>query len=76
MKNLVLVFVVGLLGVSCNTISTTKPTTPSKSLKSVSNTGSSFTLRLVKFQGHDYIVMDGYKQGGMCHSEACKCKNK
>jgi competence protein ComGC len=46
------------------------------SIKSVSNTGGSIALRLTQFQGHDYIVMDGYKQGGICHSESCPCKNK
>jgi C4-type Zn-finger protein len=76
MKKLMMILVVMMVVTSCDNISTKKSDSTSKYIKSVSNTGGSITLRLTQFQGHDYVVMDGYKQGGICHSEACKCKNK
>lgn len=76
MKKLTLVLVVGLLAVSCDAISISKTAAPGKYLKSVSNTGGSIALRLIKLQGHDYVVMDGHQQGGICHAESCPCKGR
>jgi hypothetical protein len=76
MKKLALVFVVALGFTSCDNISVVAPNPDQKEIKSLGNTGGTITLRLIKFQGHDYVVMDGYKQGGICHSESCPCKNK
>jgi hypothetical protein len=77
MKKLALVFVVALGFTSCDNIITDARTSPDrKEIKSLGGAGGSIKLRLIKFQGHDYVVMDGYKQGGICHSESCPCKNK
>ena len=27
-------------------------------------------------EGHDYIVFDGYRKGGIVHSESCPCKKE
>lgn len=45
------------------------------SFRSTQNAGD-IDIRIVKVQSHDYIVLDGYKQGGICHSESCPCKSK
>jgi len=75
MKKLALVFVVALGFTSCDNVSVVAPSPDHKEIESASHTGT-FTIQLVKFQGHDYVVMDGYNQGGICHSESCPCKNK
>ncbi len=75
MKKLALVL--GLVGLaSCDNVNVVAPSPDQKEIESLGNTGGTFTVRLVKFQGHDYVVMDGFKQGGICHSESCECKNK
>jgi hypothetical protein len=76
MKKLALVFVVALGFTSCDNISVVAPNPDQKEIKSLGHTGGTITLRLIKFQGHNYVVMDGYKLGGICHSESCPCKNK
>jgi hypothetical protein len=38
--------------------------------------GTSMSLIIVNLKGHEYVVMDGYKQGGICHAESCPCKSK
>jgi hypothetical protein len=32
------------------------------------------TIQVVTFEGHRYLIYDGYKAGSMCHSESCPCK--
>ena len=27
-------------------------------------------------EGHDYILFDGYRKGGIVHSESCPCKKE
>jgi uncharacterized lipoprotein YajG len=38
--------------------------------------GTSMSLIIVNLKGHEYVVMDGYKQGGICHAESCPCRSK
>ena len=73
MKKLALVFMIALVFTSCEDQA---PVSDSKGFKSVSTTGGTFTLRLTQFEGHTYVVMDGYNQGGICHAESCPCKSK
>ena len=28
----------------------------------------------VEIEGHEYIIFDGYRKGGIIHSESCPCK--
>mgnify|MGYP003331320609 CR=1 FL=1 len=35
------------------------------------------TVRIIRFEGHEYLVFDGPSyEGGVCHSESCPCKTK
>ena len=34
------------------------------------------SVRVMTIEGHDYMIYDGYKSGGICHSESCPCKSK
>ncbi|CAB4160279.1 hypothetical protein UFOVP723_125 [uncultured Caudovirales phage] len=74
MKKLALVLVLGSLA-SCNFKEAHKPD-PMLTLQSNSNSGTELNFITVKISGHDYIVMDGYKSGGICHAESCSCKSK
>ena len=80
MKKLALVFVVALGFTSCDNVKITTPDQtsdqPSKSFRQASEAGGTITLRLTEFDGHTYVIMDGYKQGGICHAESCACKSK
>lgn len=31
-------------------------------------------IYLVEFEGHDYIIFEDYRRGGIVHSESCTCK--
>ena len=33
-------------------------------------------IRVVKFQGHEYLAYDSGRGGSLCHSESCPCKFK
>ena len=30
----------------------------------------------VEIEGHEYIIFDGYRKGGIIHSESCQCKKE
>lgn len=30
----------------------------------------------VTYEGHEYIVLYGYRKGGITHAESCPCKNR
>ena len=30
----------------------------------------------IEIEGHDYIIFDGYRKGGIIHSESCPCKKE
>ena len=67
MKKLALAFTVVVALVSCN-----RDVKPSAEY-AISSTAE---IRVIKIQGHDYLIYDGFKQGGICHSESCPCKSK
>jgi hypothetical protein len=33
-------------------------------------------IRVVKFEGHEYLAYDMQRGGSLCHSESCPCKSK
>lgn len=33
-------------------------------------------IRVVKFEGHEYLAYDNDRGGSLCHSESCPCKSK
>ena len=72
MKKLALVFGVALASCTNENIPQVKPAITVQG----QSTGTSISLVIVKLKGHDYVVMDGYKQGGICHAESCPCKSK
>ena len=30
----------------------------------------------IEIEGHDYILFNGYRKGGITHSESCQCKKE
>ena len=30
----------------------------------------------IEIEGHDYVVFNGYRKGGITHSESCPCKKE
>lgn len=34
-----------------------------------------YTICKVEFEGHTYLLLEGYRIGGICHDENCKCKD-
>ena len=38
---------------------------------SISNSDAVYTVTV---EGHDYVIYDGYHQGGIVHAESCWCK--
>jgi hypothetical protein len=70
MKKLALVLVVALSITSCGK---DKPDVQSTADLRIDTDES---IKVTKFQGHDYIIYDVYESGGICHSESCPCKSK
>lgn len=31
---------------------------------------------VVNVKGHDYVIYDGYRKGGIVHAESCQCKTR
>ena len=73
MKKLALVLALGSLA-SCG-VKSNKPDSL-VSIQSQSNAGGDMNFIIIEVKGHEYIVFDGYKQGGICHAESCPCKSK
>ena len=42
----------------------------------VINYNSSYTIRYVEFDGHEYTYFQRGHQGSLCHSPKCHCLNK
>ena len=40
------------------------------------NTTIGVRMYSIEIEGHDYIVFDGYRKGGITHSESCPCKKE
>jgi len=38
--------------------------------------GMSSGIRVIKFEGHEYLAYDNDRGGSLCHSESCPCKSK
>lgn len=38
--------------------------------------GISQGIRVVKFEGHEYLAYDNDRGGSLCHSESCPCKHQ
>lgn len=36
--------------------------------------GQCTSTKVVKIEGHKYVIMIGYKSGGIIHAESCDCK--
>ncbi len=36
--------------------------------------GNCTTTKVVEIEGHKYIIMTGFKCGGIIHAESCSCK--
>ncbi|MHA1796120.1 MAG: hypothetical protein ACTSUK_08410 [Promethearchaeota archaeon] len=68
MKRWFLTVILLLLVVACSPSESNTVGTASKS-KYISNIGY---LYLVEFEGHEYIVYDGMRAGGLCHKVNCK----
>ena len=73
MKKVLVAVVLGVLA-SCDV----KSNQPDSlvTIQSTSNVGGEMNFVIIDLKGHEYVVFDGYKQGGICHSESCPCKSK
>ena len=40
------------------------------------NTTIGVRIYSIEIEGHDYIVFNGYRKGGITHSESCPCKKE
>jgi hypothetical protein len=72
MKKLALALGVAVVLVSC---SEGKEVNSETTLQSEHN-ASDIDIKVIEIRGHEYVILDGYKQGGICHAESCPCKSK
>ena len=76
MKKLTLVLALGLLG-SCKI----GPSNDDKKVDTVAvidseSSVTDITIKTITIKEHEYMVLDGYRKAGICHSESCPCKTK
>ena len=70
MKKLALALGVALALGSCNTETDSRLNVSSK----IQVTPSA-VIRIVNFEGHEYLAYNINKGGSLCHSESCPCKS-
>ena len=63
-----IILTVGLSMTSC------KKATRIESSKTINVNGAEESITKITFEGHEYLIYDGYNSGSMCHSESCDCK--
>ena len=68
MKKLALVLALGVVLVSCKS-----PEVESTDRLKIDNLSN---IKVVKFEGHEYLAYDVNNGGSLCHSESCPCKSK
>lgn len=56
-------------GVDVNSTSTSTPSTERYFKKSATT-----FIYSIEIEGHEYIIFDGMRKGGIIHSESCPCK--
>ncbi len=61
------------LGVAVALVSCKSPDLESTDRLKIDNVSN---IKVVKFEGHEYLAYDGQRGGSLCHSESCPCKNK
>lgn len=61
-----------LAGCGVDVESTSTPSTPSKE-RYFKKSASTF-IYSIEIEGHEYIIFDGMRKGGIVHSESCPCK--
>jgi hypothetical protein len=70
MKKLALALALGVVLVSCNG---GKEVNSEVTILSNHN-GTDIDIKVIEIRGHEYVILDGNKQGGICHAESCACK--
>ena len=43
-------------------------------IKQAERTNFEYDVYIDTLRGHEYIIYDGYKSGGIIHAEHCQCK--
>ena len=62
-----------LAGCGVDVESTSAPPTPSKEVYFKRSLSTS--IYSIEIEGHEYIIFDGVRKGGIIHSESCPCRN-
>lgn len=72
MKKFMLIAMIGLgfMLVGCNT---SFEDSPDKDKTWILH-GNDVVTKVVTIEGHRYVIMDGFKCGGIIHAESCGCK--
>ena len=77
MKKLMLIVMVGLgfMLVGCVPPSAENASDRDKDTDNMWNShGQCASTKVVEIEGHKYVIMIGYKCGGIIHAESCCCK--
>jgi len=69
MKKLALVLALGVVLTSCGH-------DPAVGVSDRLQINGESGIRVVKFEGHEYLAYDMERGGSLCHSESCPCKSK
>ena len=70
MKKLLIVPVICAVLVGCSNAKYDKDATTAWTLH-----GYDCATRIVKIEGHKYVLMDGYYSGAIIHAASCDCMN-
>lgn len=69
---------VALAMTSCEAheMSDDKPSTEMINARRYYVNDANHSITPITFEGHEYLIYDGYNSGSMVHSESCPCKSK
>lgn len=72
MKKCLFIFILGIISLcSCED---QRPNDYKRAQKHIEN-NLKYSIHKIEFEGHSYLIYDGYSRAGICHDENCKCKN-
>lgn len=74
MKNILIFFAI-ILCLGCSNVDEEITNVDDATVVKTINIYPACDVYLIEIEGHQYIIFDGIRKGGIIHAEHCPCKN-
>lgn len=74
MKNILIFFAI-ILCLGCSNVDEEITNVDDTTVVKTINIYPTCDVSLIEIEGHQYIIFDGIRKGGIIHAEHCPCKN-